>query len=290
MSEEGDGRIHEYELSRRAGVRAFHAHRMLAWMVQEGWVERVLDEDEEPLDLDRVAGIEGDPEDVVEIDQWHFLLTEEGHRELCTKDLDLGVVRAPVAPPEEDDVPGTVALSAIAPSLALFDGETDERKYVFGEFFRVPRGQRARWIAEQYESGLRMRVLPEVQWRWAKYVWDRPRIESGLKLHREHGDSFEIPSDEDKQAVGVGSLVKLVWESRRSPRERMWVQVTQRDGDRLQGILDNDPLHQRLVAGETVRFHIDDVIDVLTEEEMAEVAADFLEGRATPPDGEGSAD
>lgn len=72
---------------------------------------------------------------------------------------------------------------------------------------------------------------------------------------------FEVPSDEDKELLRPGDSVELMWAVKRLPGERMWVQVTHRDGDRLAGTLDNWPVFVHMNPGETVKFHIDDIID-----------------------------
>ncbi|CBQ74090.1 hypothetical protein AARI_pII00030 (plasmid) [Glutamicibacter arilaitensis Re117] len=67
-----------------------------------------------------------------------------------------------------------------------------------------------------------------------------------------------------------------MWSVARSPGERMWVTVTHRKGDQLIGILDNYAVFAFLKPDEKMKFHIDDIIDCIFEEddvEEAELAA-----------------
>lgn len=68
--------------------------------------------------------------------------------------------------------------------------------------------------------------------------------------------------------------VKLMWAVKRMPAqaERIWVTSTERDGDRLVGTLDNWAVFAFLHPGETVKFHIDDIIDYMLEDEEDDAA------------------
>ena len=58
-----------------------------------------------------------------------------------------------------------------------------------------------------------------------------------------------------------GDRAKLMWSVKRMPGERMWVTVTHRDGDNLTGTLDSWAVFAFLHPGQTVTFHIDDIIE-----------------------------
>lgn len=72
--------------------------------------------------------------------------------------------------------------------------------------------------------------------------------------------TFFLPSPSELAAVGKGDLVKLMFEYDHDIEkwavERMWVIVTNVDGDAVQGVLDNDPFepNSKLSAGDTIRF------------------------------------
>lgn len=75
--------------------------------------------------------------------------------------------------------------------------------------------------------------------------------------NRRHPRTFEVPTAEELDAVGVGDLVKLIWEvGATGLSERMWVRVTVTVGSRFTGVLDNDPvaLEGLLHADQVVKF------------------------------------
>lgn len=67
--------------------------------------------------------------------------------------------------------------------------------------------------------------------------------------------------------------MKLMWSVKRSWGERMWVKVTEREGDRLVGTIDNWPVFAYLSPDEKVKLHIDDIIDCMFEGEVEEATA-----------------
>ncbi|MCM3662493.1 DUF2314 domain-containing protein [Georgenia satyanarayanai] len=143
----------------------------------------------------------------------------------------------------------------------------DRRLELQAELYEVPRWERPFWVAQQFEVALRIGLAPRIEWMWGRYVWHRCSLESGLERHLAYPVSFEIPDDEDKAVIGPGDQVKLMWSVKRFPGERMWVTVTERKGDRLVGVLDNSPVFVYMDPGETVSFHIDDIIDCILEDE-----------------------
>lgn len=64
--------------------------------------------------------------------------------------------------------------------------------------------------------------------------------------------TFQIPSGEDIEKLGKGSLVKMIFNG----QEKMWVKVTKRVGDEWEGVLDNEPFGiPNLHLGDKVKFH-----------------------------------
>lgn len=152
--------------------------------------------------------------------------------------------------------------------VRLLHSDDPRRRELQAELYAVPRWERPFWVCEQFEVALREGLFPEVSWWWGRLVWHRSRLESGLARHREAPDTFEIPSDEDKNLLRPRDLAKLMWSVRRMPGERMWVTILHRDGDLLVGTLSNSPVFVHMNHGETVKFHIDDIIDCKFEHEV----------------------
>jgi len=101
-------------------------------------------------------------------------------------------------------------------------------------------------------------------------VW---HLVPGVERNKEHPDTFSIPSDAMKEAVGPGTLVKLMFEidqgnlyRRHVGGERMWVEVTAVEPDgTFVGRLDCDPaVVECLLHGEEIVFSRDHIIDIDT--------------------------
>lgn len=145
--------------------------------------------------------------------------------------------------------------------VKLLNKEDPRRRELQAELYAVPRWERPFWVCQQFEVGLREGFAPNVSW-WLGRVWlHRAKLESGLELHRQYPETFEIPDAADKRWLEPGDFVKLMWAVRRSPGERMWVEILQRKGDRVVGRLSNEPLFAHMNAGDTIKFHIDQIID-----------------------------
>lgn len=155
--------------------------------------------------------------------------------------------------------------------------DPDRRQELQAELYEVPRWEQPFWVVQQFEVAIRIGMFPRASWYWGRYVWHRAKIDSGLDRHRDHPDSFWVPSADEKAELRPGDRVKLMWSVKRmqATGERMWVTVTHRDGDQLTGKLENWALFVHLEAGETVKFHIDDIIDYVfqDDEELSKEAA-----------------
>jgi hypothetical protein len=149
--------------------------------------------------------------------------------------------------------------------------DRDRRRELQAELYDVPRWEQPFWVVQQLEVALRVGVFPEIEWLWGRHVWHRSRIVSGLESHHRYPNSFWVPEADVKQQIQPGDWVKLMWSVRGLPGERMWVAVTQRNGDKLVGTLGNCALFAYLSADETVKFHIDDIIDYIWEDEELDV-------------------
>lgn len=168
-----------------------------------------------------------------------------------------------------------IAIFGLVPGFALAGivrliPDRDRRRELQAELYEVPRWERPFWVAEQLEVAIRIGLFPRVAWHWGRHVWHRCKLESALELHRAYPESFWVPDDEVKDDLGPGDVVKLMWSIRRFPGERMWVRITGRDGDHLVGTLENIALFAYLEPGETIKFHVDDVIDYEFEFEVDE--------------------
>jgi hypothetical protein len=125
--------------------------------------------------------------------------------------------------------------------VRLLAKDDPRRRELQAELYAVPRWERPFWVCEQLEVALRVGLFPQVSWYFGRWVWHRSKLESGLESHRRWPDSFEIPSEEDKAELRPGDTVRLMWSVKRyaASGERMWVEITHRDGDRLVGTLKN---------------------------------------------------
>jgi hypothetical protein len=112
--------------------------------------------------------------------------------------------------------------------------------------------------------------------RLATFERDFWQLRSGEQSHREHPDSFWIPSSSDRQSLQRGQAAKLMFDIEYEEEdgsiaiqvERMWVIVAECVGDTYIGILDNQPacfepsddVYLRL--GAEVPFRAEHVIDI----------------------------
>lgn len=152
---------------------------------------------------------------------------------------------------------------ALALIVKLLAKDDPRRAELQAEIYAVPRWERPFWVCEQLEVAMREGLCPEVSWYWGRHVWHRASVECGLDNHRRWPNSFWVPGDEEKAELQPGDTVRLAWSVKRyaASGERMWVEITHRVGDRLVGRLKNCPVFVHLSPDETVKFHIDDIID-----------------------------
>ncbi|NLT30360.1 MAG: DUF2314 domain-containing protein [Propionibacterium sp.] len=97
-------------------------------------------------------------------------------------------------------------------------------------------------------------------------------LDNAEELRRDHPDSFDIPSHRERTSLQRGDLVKLVFRIVPTPTEgagaeRMWVIISETDGDHYVGHLDNDPFRITTIqAGDPVTFGPEHVIAILGDE------------------------
>src|SRR5215211_3846980 len=82
---------------------------------------------------------------------------------------------------------------------------------MLGELHRVPRWERPFWVFEQLEVALNEGIWERVLWAATGRVIWRWRLNSGVRLNRQHPDTFEIPDEEERRAAAPGVVVKLMF-------------------------------------------------------------------------------
>jgi uncharacterized protein YegJ (DUF2314 family) len=152
--------------------------------------------------------------------------------------------------------------------VLAFHRDDPRRSEMLAELYRVPRLERPYWVMQQLEVALFEGVWERILWAGAGRVYDRWHLESGVKRHREHPDTFEIPDEEARQAIEPGVFVKLMFDTsdlwgRRNWGERMWVEVVAIGKRHILGVLRNQAIGiPRLDWGDHVKFKRDHIIDI----------------------------
>ena len=95
-------------------------------------------------------------------------------------------------------------------------------------------------------------------------------LEDGEARHREHPDTFWVPTRKDRENLVKDDLVKLVFnltDGKQTQAERMWVLITSGDSAGYTGKLDNDPYcMDKIKAGLEVAFEPRHVIEIYEPE------------------------
>ena len=91
-------------------------------------------------------------------------------------------------------------------------------------------------------------------------------LDNAEEVHKQHPDTFWIPTQNIRENLQVGQLVKLLFRISNGSEdqvERMWVEITKKFDDEYEGILDNDPYcTKKITAGLKVNFQAKHVIEV----------------------------
>jgi Uncharacterized protein conserved in bacteria (DUF2314) len=144
-----------------------------------------------------------------------------------------------------------------------FRHDDPRRRELLAELHTIPRLDRPFWVFEQLEVALLEGVWGRVAWAATGRVIHRWHLSSGVERSRAHPDSFWIPNDDEKAAIGPGSVVKLMFDMRDGWGERMWVMVVGVKPGKFIGMLHNQPVGiPRLDYGDRVKFKLEHVIDI----------------------------
>ncbi|MGY4396323.1 hypothetical protein ACVWZA_001503 [Sphingomonas sp. UYAg733] len=109
--------------------------------------------------------------------------------------------------------------------------------------------------------------LPKAIDRLHRRWFGRFEIDDPRPVAEQARYTFYLPSENELLALQPGDLAKIIFRSMPpAPNwgaERMWVIITEADGDRLIGTLDNDPSDMpQLRPGQVVHFKRSNVIDL----------------------------
>lgn len=89
----------------------------------------------------------------------------------------------------------------------------------------------------------------------------------GIEINRKHPSSFYIPTQEEINSLTPGNIVKVGFEEQGKSGERMWVTVSEINGDDFTGILDNEPYDlETIKLGDEVKFSTKHILGVYEEE------------------------
>jgi uncharacterized protein YegJ (DUF2314 family) len=126
-------------------------------------------------------------------------------------------------------------------------------------------------VAQQLEVAIFEGIWERVVWVATGRVVYRWRLQSGVEQNHRYPETFWIPSTEEKDAIQVGSVVKLFFTMKDGWAERMWVKVDEIKSTHMVGTLDNEPVGiPRLHAGRKVRFKLDHIINIWVDDPESE--------------------
>ena len=91
-------------------------------------------------------------------------------------------------------------------------------------------------------------------------------LDNVYDLNKESPYTFYVPSSEVLDKLKVDDLVKLIFVTEKAEYdgyrgERMWVQITNINGERFKGKLDNEPQRLPLKIGDEISFGIENICD-----------------------------
>jgi Uncharacterized protein conserved in bacteria (DUF2314) len=172
------------------------------------------------------------------------------------------------------------APGAVLRLVVLAFPRDDPRRYeLLAELHAVPRMERPFWVLEQFEVALFEGIGGRIQWAaTGRIIW-RWHLGNGVERNRLYPDTFEIPSEATRRSIGPGDCVKLMFEMRTGPGERMWVDVVKVGRRNLAGTLRNTPAFiPRLEPGDKIKFRREHIIGIAWPDD------DLLDAMPSMPD------
>ena len=82
-----------------------------------------------------------------------------------------------------------------------------------------------------------------------RMIIPKHKFVNAQRMHKKHPKSFLVPSSKELNGLNVGDIVKVC-----AYRERFWVKITQIDGDKLQGRVDNILITNKLSYNDIIAF------------------------------------
>jgi hypothetical protein len=155
--------------------------------------------------------------------------------------------------------------------VLAFDRDDPRRRELLAELYAVPRFERPFWVAEQLEVALVEGLGQRLVWAATARIIYRWHLGSGVRRNREHPDTFQIPAEDEREAVVPGMDVKLMFELRKGGGDRMWVTITGVKKRKLVGRLVNLPaMIPRLMPGDEIKFKREHIIDIRYDDDSGQ--------------------
>lgn len=84
------------------------------------------------------------------------------------------------------------------------------------------------------------------------------------RMHLEHPTTFEVPSQEELDAIQPGMFVKVCVETndKKIKTERFWTEVVKVDGEKIEATVANMLIASKLQHGETINFEKKNIYSV----------------------------
>ncbi|GIU12383.1 MULTISPECIES: DUF2185 domain-containing protein [unclassified Shewanella] len=107
-------------------------------------------------------------------------------------------------------------------------------------------------------------------------------LENVSQIAKESPYTFYLPSNEVIKQLEIGDVVKLMFNcdvenDQGWSAERMWVEITSREGDQFQGFLDNDPYYiPDIKAGDELSFNSHHIMQTSLEDPIPNEVDKFL--------------
>ena len=84
------------------------------------------------------------------------------------------------------------------------------------------------------------------------------KLVDAAKRNAEHPDTFNVPTEHERQSVPLGHYVKIGVDD----RERMWFKVVEKTDTGYVGTLSNDPVVVRMKFGDRIEFTERHIMDI----------------------------